>query len=495
MRAHGLVRLGIGLLLFLAMVQVGYGQTKEYAIWTPSSNHIQVGLLGGSGGVSDAEKAANNSEDDYAIMTADRISIIAGRDSYLQLKFSANRIAGETTYIRISQPVLSGLNLSLTQILGLAGSNIIGEVFTGAGNNSNTNSSGVGTKVNTDVDTRMIVDATGSYYLAITPKTNVTYNSVRITMTYPSGLLQIGNLKMNVYHAFTLSGAVCSTDASFTSLGEATGVNLNLLNLSVLIANPHHAINNNPSNYASYSSGVLEVGVANTISQTIYFDHVASEHDAVKVRFGLNNSLIGLEIGKLDAINFVAYKGISETPVWTGGLEAMAQLLGLDLLNLINLGSTHKEMELTFKPGVEFDRIKIEYNEGLLGLGVIGDALRVYNVSLVPSMPEILETGQPEDLEVCEGETATFMVDATVPEGELNYQWQYLDGSNWVDISTEGTNASLVLTNVLLSDNGNKYRVLVTGGNAECLQTIASTEANLEVHPKPGKPHLTISNN
>ena len=150
---------------------------------------------------------------------------------------------------------------------------------------------------------------------------------------------------------------------------------------------------------------------------------------------------------------------------------------------------------MVFKPGVAFDRMKIEFNAGLLGLGVLGDALRVYNVSLAPSAPEILEAGQPNDVSICEGETASFGETASVPIGSsMSYQWQiWNEGTMEWDVLNGATSGSLVLNDVPLTYNGSKYRVEVRGGNVGCEQTVYSREVDLFVKLTSGKPHLTIT--
>ena len=163
------------------------------------------------------------------------------------------------------------------------------------------------------------------------------FNSVRLNVQIPSDLrvADIGRwVSVDVYNAFTESiGSMCSTSAGYTSPGEASGISLNTgvlgLNLSDLIANPHHAIQDN-NDYASYSSGI-SLNVANTVSQTIYFDHAAQAIDGVRVKLALSNSFIGvdLDLTNLNSVNFVAYNGLSETPVWSQNLYSLAQLFGL----------------------------------------------------------------------------------------------------------------------------------------------------------------------
>src|SRR5690606_13570505 len=97
----------------------------------------------------------------------------------------------------------------------------------------------------------------------------------------------------------------------YTSPGEVTGITLNTgvlgLPLSEFIANPQYALNNNTSQYASYAAGLANVSALGTVSQTLYFDHTASNADGIRFRLGLQNSLISLSLLQLNNIKFYAY--------------------------------------------------------------------------------------------------------------------------------------------------------------------------------------------
>ena len=84
-------------------------------------------------------------------------------------------------------------------------------------------------------------------------------------------------------------------------------------------------------------------------------------------------------------------------------------------------------------------------------------------------------TTQPADDEVCEGDDATFSVDADGTN--LTYKW-YKDGT---EISGE-TNATLTLSNVSASDDGTEYKVIVSG---DCGDDDTSDVAILTVNVKP----------
>jgi len=444
----------------------------------------------------------------------------AGSDVYVEFRNTSNTPipAGTTTYFKIKEkPTLSGISVAVGGLLGLvelqsingrgytsAGDYILNTANTAGGASYNGNES-VGNVAGTTAGTttKMLIDKNGDWYAAVTP--DAAYNAARLEVALPSDLrvADIARaLEANVYSAFTLSsGGTCNTSPIFTSPGEATGINLNTgiiggLDLSQLVANPQYAINGVAGQYSSFSSGVASVGVASTVSQTFYYDHTATANDGIHVNLGLSNSLIGLSLLQLNGIVFYAYSGSSEIPVYTKGLGDLASLLGLDLLNLVNIGSSQKNLDFSFNLNVPFDRFKIEFQKGVLGVGVIGDALRIYDVSIAPALPTI--TVQPTSVNstnICEGNTASFSLAATVPTGSTGptYSWQYYDGTSWNTIS--GANSASYTTGATTASMNNwLYRVLVTGGNPGCPQTVISNEAKLTINPRATAANITVAN-
>lgn len=422
-----------------------------------------------------------------------------GSDVYLQFRNTGNTNlpANITVYFKLKEkPQTSGISVAVGGLLGLVElQNIKATAYNGSGNYTLSGSGTVneGTAVSTGTPTKMLIDATGEWYAAFTP--TVPFNAARLTVAIPTDLSLADvstGLTANLYNVFTQTpGTSCSQAAQYTSPGEVTGITLNTgvlgLQLSEFIANPQYALNNNASQYASYAAGLASVSALGSISQTLHFDHIASTSDGIRFRLGLQNSLISLSLLQLNNIKFYAYNGTSEIPVATGELGNLISLFGLNLLDLVSLGSTHRELNLVYTPGVAFDRVKIEFSPGTLNLGVLGDAFRVYQVSLAPEVPTI--TTPPAATTVCEGQTAAFTVAAS--GNNLSYQWQQYDGSTWSAIGT-ATNTNLSFPATLGLDQS-KYRVLITGGNSGCLQSITSPEAGLTVHEVPDTPPVSIN--
>ena len=84
---------------------------------------------------------------------------------------------------------------------------------------------------------------------------------------------------------------------------------------------------------------------------------------------------------------------------------------------------------------------------------------------------------QPLDITLCPGCTGTMSVTATNAD---NYQWQYYNGSVWMDLTDtgiySGTNTTtLTLSKVQSSNNGTSYRVIATNNGFSCSADTSNT--------------------
>ncbi|UWX54058.1 PA14 domain-containing protein [Maribacter litopenaei] len=81
-------------------------------------------------------------------------------------------------------------------------------------------------------------------------------------------------------------------------------------------------------------------------------------------------------------------------------------------------------------------------------------------------------TSQPADQSIIEGNNATFNAGAT--GSNLLFQWQVSmdNGASYNDIAG-ATGASVTINNVSFSDDGNRYRVLVSESGSSCAQVIS----------------------
>jgi hypothetical protein len=99
------------------------------------------------------------------------------------------------------------------------------------------------------------------------------------------------------------------------------------------------------------------------------------------------------------------------------------------------------------------------------------------NIVFLMVRPVTVITAQPVSTTVCATNTATFRVTAT--GSSLTYQWQSDNGTNgatWTNITPGGTAATLTRSNVTMSMNGYRYRVIVNG----FCGSLISSEATLQ---------------
>ena len=363
------------------------------------------------------------SDNDYATLAASHLSLLVTEyagEAWVQMKFPATVPAGRTTFVRIDKPTAAGLNLSVLDLLNLADSAIRVTAYAGA----SASDTGSAVNGNNPVDTHVITDLSGNYYLAVTP--SVAYNSVRVYLRLKSGTLSLSlgsTLQMNVYNAFydDADPADCGQGLA-TDEGTVTGVNLNLnslldglgLHLGDIVTNPTNAIDADVNSASVVSPGLL--GVANTTSQTIFFNGPSLSTDAVRVIMSFPASLLQADI--INNITLQAYNG--STPV--GAPQSVKSLLlSLDLLGLL---SSDTKIPVTITPGGVFDRIKISFGT-IVGAGgsILNGGVSVYDVHRVPGAPQgISVNGTATDsIAICSDSTVTLNV--VNPLSGVTYKW------------------------------------------------------------------------
>ncbi len=385
------------LIVFL-LGSVSYGQvTKSYATWTPSADRIAVGLSVGSEGVvnpvnaSIGEDPVSGVDLNFAVMTAYREGLAVntrGGDAYLQVKFPTNRKKGETVYIRVDKPVQSGININLGDVLGIVGTYLIPELYVGATNLGTPEA--VGTKVTTALITKWIIDKDGKYYLAITPEATAEYNSVRITLKHPPGLV-VGSsrLVLNVYNAFTFPQEI-SGQAPFSGLGKVTGLSVSLTDA---VINPEKAINGNIAEFSTLKPGLIQA--LGSISQDFYFDKLSSAQDYFKIRLKIGGGS-ALNLSLIGNFEVKAYNG--ENLVYTNKLQG-GLVNGLDLLTLLQADAP---VTIPFGPGVAFDRVSVVVNTAV-SLNLSASPLNIYSVERYGGSGSILTETDPDSPIVDEG--------------------------------------------------------------------------------------------
>lgn len=272
----------------------------------------------------------------------------------LELKYPAAVAAGTTSYIRIDFDA-DVLNRLLGGSLGTLLANVGGTVVlgnhsfqVGARNGASAVPPTGGNSVDgfSSDNLRLVKDANGFFYIAITP--TQAYDRVFVRDVTNALLVSVAN-NTKVYYAFYTSGTDPCAQAFSTGF-EGTGITLDALQLgSSGVTNSERAIDSDPNNFSQLSLGVL--GVGSSISQNFYFATPSNPGDDINLRISASPAL--LTAGLLQNISITAYNG--GTQVYTG---SAASLLNLDLLGLLNSG---QPVSIPFSPGanVVYDRVKV----------------------------------------------------------------------------------------------------------------------------------------
>jgi len=288
----------------------------------------------------------------------------------LELVFPSNLPANTTSFIRIDFDA-DVLNALLGGNLGGLLADVVGGIAlgnhsfeVGARNSSGTTIlSGASSSAFTNDNIRIVKDANGFFYVAITP--NQLYDRVYIRDITDALLLGSTNQTL-VYNAFYTSGISSCSNTIATGF-EGTGLTVDVLGLGKAgVINSERAIDADIASFSEISLGAL--GVAGSISQNIYFSTLSNPGDEFAVRLRIDPALLSANV--FDRINIKAYNG--NTEVFSQNASA---LLSLDLLGLLNGGQA---ANIPFAPTQQFNRVKITLNS-LLNVGLT-QTVSVYNV-------------------------------------------------------------------------------------------------------------------
>lgn len=279
-------------------------------------------------------------------------------EGFVEMKYPDEIAAETTTYIRfdfdegILDALLSG---SLGDFAGDLLDNIIlgnhyfevevkdangNEVISGSSKEAN---AGGNQRI------RVVQDAAGRYYIAITPDQD--YQSIKITDHTNSalGLLAQPN-SMNVYGmCYETSPDMC-LDAFATSY-EYSGLNLGVDPLGAAgVTNAEYALDGNSQHYSEISNGTLGVGAST--KQWIFFNTVSEEDDVVMLDFSTEGGVADVDV--LGGLEIKAYLGETEVANVDWGTNGIVN--GVNVLDLL---SNNEKVELPFAPGVKYDRISV----------------------------------------------------------------------------------------------------------------------------------------
>ncbi|MCA4805500.1 DUF11 domain-containing protein [Myroides odoratimimus] len=318
--------------------------------------------------------------DSYATIHSDP-GVILGGGSYighLEMAYDHTVAAGKTSYVRFDfdDTVLDGL---LGGSLGNIVTGLLDHLLLGAhyfdidvkDENGLTvlqgSSKGELASFIKKGSIRIVRDKVGRTYIAITP--TVPYKSVRITdkTSAVTGILAAPG-SMNVY-------GMCyeeSTDpclSAFATSYELTGLSLDVKDLSGAgVKYPERAIDSNTTNYSEISTGTLNI--AGSVRQYIYFNTPSKIDDVVMIKFKTQGGQVNASLlGSIEIKAFLGDKEVATLPINKGLVNGV---------NVADLLTNNKIVELPFTPGVSYDRISVGM-KSLVGV-TVGANLHLYDV-------------------------------------------------------------------------------------------------------------------
>ena len=407
-----------------------YSQTRIYAnqeVHSANYTGLGCGLLGlspcNTPTVNNPDNALSSDNGTYAriISNAGLAVGIGGYQGELELKFPNTVAAGKTAYIRINVANPDLLNTLLGGNLGNVLTNVVGSVVLGnryfetgarmgTGSANNVLSGSSSNPFSTE-NIKLIKDANGYYYIAITP--TAAYDRVYIK-DFTNAVLGLGvSSYTDVYYAFHGDGTDPCSQAFATSY-EGTGLTVDLLGLGKAgVTDMEKAIDADPNNFSQISLGAL--GISGTISQNIYFETLSNPDDEFNVKIQATPALLDLKL--LNNITLTAYNGANQ--VYDANLST---LLDLDLLGLLNTG---EPAAIPFAPGVPFDRVKVTLSS-LLNTSLT-QTFNLYSVARSAARPTFTAPAS-NTVNICSGSTAN-----------LSATTNALNELIWYDAATGGT--------------------------------------------------------
>jgi hypothetical protein len=439
--------------------------TKNYA--TTAVTHSDGGFLSGTYNVPDFANASDGNESTFATLTSTTAVALLTTNSYVEFAFPANVPTGSMVYIPVQDNSTTGiLNTLLSGSLGnlitglLSNKSFDVAVKKNSGTTVETYTSG-GTKEFAGGVFNIVRGTNNQQYITFRPNAGADIRRIRITAR--TGGLVGASYSLNVQDAYYLSGAATPCTPMLTTSFDATGVSASLLTANGNpVQNPQFAIDADTTNFSTFGYGVVNLGVASTYFQDIYFSNLSKAGDQVKIKFRFPPSLLSASL--LQNINIRAYNG--NTEIFSSDLNS---LLSVDLLGLItaNLNSSlPAEVPVSVGNGtVQFDRIRISMTQ-LLGLSA-SQVLELYSVQRVPPAPTVAAAA------ISSCPTTTVGLSVTSPLTDGTYTWY--NSSNAV----VGTGTALSVVTPANGVTNNYYVTVSTCAGVQSVGTkVAVTAAN-----------------
>lgn len=477
-------------LFFLGTI-TGHAQTNaEYASAQTNSGEVsyQSTILGGTTTeqtVDNPSFAVGNDLTNRATLYASSGFELAGvglsgnYSSFIDLSFANSTIpAGTTSYVKIAttdeailQTLVGGtLGDVVGGLLGvtLSDGQTIGVEITDSVSNTVLSASSSDNFATTDGTVSVTQDATGDYYLMITP--NSDYSNIIVTNSIPTGLLSLPTeVELEVYGAYYYTGATDNCGGPDYTSYDGSGISTALLSSNEGVINAEFALDANPDNFSSIRIGVAGIGAS--IEQKFYFDTTTEATDQFDVQIGLSPGF--LELALLG--NSISFS------TWSNGTQIASYPLNDDIvyLDLLTLLGDNALITATLIPGEPIDEIRVTYTSLVtvslfqeMGIDVYGiDRISSNsNITIDPiSSDDIVDSTEATDPisisgsvtgDFQAGNDVSIIVDDTIYNGEL-----VLGPSGSLRYQIDVPGASLQ------NDADKVVEVQVTSINTNCTET------------------------
>lgn len=320
--------------------------------------------------ITDPLNAVNNgSLTDFTRLFA-RNDALATATAFIQMTFPTSVPANSTIFVKTTLSAMSLL---------LAGGGVTISYVNGANATVTVGASEYKTYYTGD----------GNIYFSIKP--TAVLQSLRITATAKAALG--GNITMDIFYAFYGSDASNESYPFSPNVTDCGSANYSTFSTSGLtvgsfgVSSPGAAIDDNLTTMSSYYATGLSL-LTGKIAQTFYFNGISNSADAVRIVFSRSPSLVAVDLAK--SITVTAYKGVNKV----GESQSLFALLDLDLLGLLGQGSappvtTYMAPKNSSNNAVTFDRVVVELDIGLLGVGLGSNGFNILDVRRVPDMPQV----------------------------------------------------------------------------------------------------------
>ncbi|KAA0993810.1 immunoglobulin domain-containing protein [Dyadobacter aurulentus] len=316
------------------------------------------------GSVANPANAANSSKNSAAELTASKALLGSATSCSLQLFFTSTVNYGaanpKTVYFRINSNSSAYANGAITI----------------TAHNSQGNSVGL---VGTGYKTYYAPD--GYILIGVTP--SASFKSVKLTVASP---VLAGTYSANVYFAFYGPGASNSSNPypfNAADCGRPNGTSIGYSDIILTafdVSTPAGAIDENLDSKSSFVSNGLPL-FGGHIKQTFYFNGKSNPDDVVRLTLSQGGSFLKVNLGS--SLTLRAYNGENEV----GTVKVLESVLDAALLTSF---ANNSNITFYFVPksadgsSFVFDRIELDLNIALLGLGLGANGINVHDVRRVP---------------------------------------------------------------------------------------------------------------